>query len=135
MKLQHKTVSKMGFKNTVTLNRDDQHDEPKTSESTTLIEIVRRRRKYTSCFPLVLWLFTVLPLRTVQALSLIHIQMCIRDRLIVPQLFGNAAVIHSAKIFPQIQPILGDPGEYTHNIQFLPCICFSSCLLYTSRCV
>ena len=42
--------------------------------------------------------------------------------------------------------ILGDPVEYTHNIQFLQYICVSStimesipcrmpCLLYTSRCV
>ena len=59
-------------------------------------------------------------------------------RLIVPELFEDTAVTHSAKMFPPIQPILGDPVEYTPNIQF----CVSSmimestrCLLYTSRCV
>ena len=38
-------------------------------------------------------------------------------RFIVPQLLGDAAIIHdSAKVFPPIQPILGDPVDYTHNI-------------------
>ena len=76
--------------------------------------------------------------------------MCIRDsssatsnvpHLSVPSgyrfilyLFGEAVVIQSAKMFPPIQPILENPVEYTHNIQFLPYICVSPMIMESTPC-
>ena len=61
-----------------------------------------------------------LQLITFNAVSYTHLDVYKRQspslRLIVPELFGEVAVIHLAEIFPPIQPILGNPDEYTRNI-------------------
>ena len=56
-------------------------------------------------------------------------------RLIVPQLFGDSAVINSAKLFPPVQPILDNPVEYTHNVQVLPYVCVSSMIMESIPCM